>query len=523
MDQLATLPRLAVDVDGTPLSIQDSRSLSEVRVQQCLSLPTLCELTFLDAAGPLAKAGALQPGCALRVAVEEHEVPLFSGQITAVTYDYEPSGGQSIRVRGYDRLHQLRKRQPVRAHVQLTLAELARALVSDLGFSVEAGTAGPLWQKLVQYRQSDLELITEVAERCGLYFTLRDNTMHFTTLKGLGDPVPLTLGDSLLEARIAVNADPACRSVTASGWNPWRAEPHQGRAGNARVGRRVTAEISPSRVGGTGERHLVDETVQDDDQAEAMAQAELDRRLAGEVTLYGVADGNPSLLPSTPVDIDGVAEPLAGRYVLTAVTHTVDYRKGFVSQIETAPPPSRIRQRGTLSTLGIVTRVDDPEGLGRMRVSLPGYNDVETDWLQVVIPGAGPDKGIVALNDVGDRVLVLLGRDDPAQGVVLGGLYGPQSPPDAGVKDGAVRRYNFQTPGGQRVRLDDDKKTVRIDDSNGNSVQLSPGKARLENANKSYIEISRDKLSIHSKTGLDIEAPGQPVVIRGQSIDFESA
>lgn len=518
MDQLITLPRVVVEVDGAPLSTNEARALASVRVQQRLSLPTLCELTFLDP-----EMVELSPGCALCVAVEKHDEPLFSGQVTAVDYEYGPSNARTVRVRGYDLLHQLRKRQPVRAHVQLTLVELARALVSDLGFAVEAVEPGPLWHRLVQYRQSDLQLMTELAERCGLYFTLRGDTLHLLSLQGFGESLRLRLGESLLEARVVVNSDPTCRSVAISGWDPWRAESHRGRAADPRVGRRIGAEVAPTRVGGTGERNLVDETVQSDSQAEALAQAELDRRVAGEVVVSAVADGNPRLQPGTPIEIEGVAESLAGRYVLTAVTHTLDHHKGFISTIETSPPPAYSRQRGTLSTLGVVTRVNDPDGLGRIRVSLPNYADIETDWLEVVIPGAGADKGIIALPDVGDRVLVLLARDDPAQGVVLGGLYGVQSPPDAGVTNGTVCRYTFQTPGGQRVRLDDEHKTVRIDNSAGDYVQLSPGTVRLANSDGSYIELSEKKLLIHAEVGLDIEAPGQPIVIRGQSIDFEKA
>lgn len=510
-----TLPQITIEIEGAPVSSNDARTLSEMRVQQRLSLPTLCELTFVDPRGPLAGA-SLSPGASLRILMEGHPEPLFIGEVTAVDYGYGPAQGREIRVRGYDRLHRLRKRQPVRAHVQLTLVELARELTADLGLKVEATEPGPLWQKLVQYWQSDLELMTEVAERCGLYFSLRGDSLHFLTLAGGGEPIPLTLGSSLLEAHIEINADPACQSVTASGWDPWRAEHHQGRAGKARVGRRVAAH-----VGSTDEHILTDQAVQDDRQAEAIAQAELDRCVAREVTMWGIAEGNPRLCPGALVEVDGVAAPLTGRYVLTAVNHVLDRHKGFVSEINTLPPTPQTRPRGTLATLGTVTQVDDPDGLGRIRVSLPNYQDIETDWLEVVIPGAGPGKGIVALPDVGDQVLVLFLHEDPAQAVILGGLYGVQGPLDSGVEDGAVRRYNFLTPGGQRIQLDDEKKTARIENQDGNYLRLSPGRVKLGNRDGSYLELSPKSLMIHAEVGLEIEAPGQSVTIRGQTIDFE--
>jgi phage baseplate assembly protein gpV len=154
--------------------------------------------------------------------------------------------------------------------------------------------------------------------------------------------------------------------------------------------------------------------------------------------------------------------------------------------------------------LGIVTAVSDPERLGRVRVSLPGHGDVETEWMHVVSAGAGRNKGMVVLPDVGDRVLVLLPHGEPGAGVVMGGLYGMEGPADSGVEGGRTRRYTLQTPGGQRVVLDDGRQAIQLEDSSGNVVELTP-------------EVVR----IHAATDLELEAPGRKVVIRGDQIDFQ--
>ena len=110
-------------------------------------------------------------GAMLRLRVGDQ--PAFSGQITAVENDYGPSRRLEVRVRGYDLLHRLRKRQPVRAHVQVSAADLARELASDLGVALTAADPGPTWRRVMQSGQSDLDLLVEVAERSGLYVTLR--------------------------------------------------------------------------------------------------------------------------------------------------------------------------------------------------------------------------------------------------------------------------------------------------------------------------------------------------------------
>jgi phage baseplate assembly protein V len=158
-----------------------------------------------------------------------------------------------------------------------------------------------------------------------------------------------------------------------------------------------------------------------------------------------------------------------------------------------------------------------------VRVVLPNYGGVETSWLHVVVPGAGPHKGLIALPDVDDQVLVLLLNEDPDQSIVLGGLYGMNGPPDTGVEDGAVRRYTLTTPGGQRIRLDDQAETVLIENSNGDFVRLAPEEVRLGDKQGSLIEFTPGRCRIHAATDLEIGAPGKRITINGQAIDFESA
>jgi phage baseplate assembly protein gpV len=171
----------------------------------------------------------------------------------------------------------------------------------------------------------------------------------------------------------------------------------------------------------------------------------------------------------------------------------------------------------------VVSQVDDPDGMGRVRVVLPNYGGVETSWLHVVVPGAGPDKGLIALPDVDDRVLVLLLNQDPDQAIVLGGLYGVDGPPDAGVEDGAVRRYTFTTPGAQRICLDDGEETIQIENSNGDFMRLAPEEVRLGDSQGSLIELTPGRCRIHSAADLEIEAPGKKITISGQAIDFKRA
>lgn len=500
MRPVLALPRVLVEVDGGVLDDDAIRNLAHVRVRQRLAAPAQCELVFHgDVGTDLPGAGSK-----LRVGVAGRDTPLFSGQITAVEHAFGPDREYERVVRAYDPLHALRKRQRPRALVQTTVEELAHELADEVGLSAEAAESGPVWENLVQHRETDLELLVLLAARCGLYPVVQGDVLRLVTLEGAGDEVALTFGEDLLEARVELNGERSARSVSAAGWDPLSAESHQATADSARSGRDVMAEVSPGDVGGSGEVALFGEFASDDAHASALAQAELDARAAGEVTLWGVAEGDPALQAGKPVTISGLQDDIDGRYVLTEVTHTIDAERGYLTELATAPPEVRRRRTAATAALGEVTSVDDPDGRGRVRVRFPAYADVESDWLGTTTAGAGADRGIVALPDVGDHVLVVFPHEDPATGIVVGGLYGTGGPPDPGVADAAVKRFTLRTSGGQHVALDDENQKLRLEDVTGSSIEMAPGGVKL-----------------HSAVDLTIEAPGRKILVRAKAVDFE--
>jgi phage baseplate assembly protein gpV len=393
----------------------------------------------------------------------------------------------------------------VRAHVQVTLDDLAQEFAAPHGLRLQSHESAPLMQYVIQHHQSDLELLQQLAQRVGLYFSVREDSLHIFSLSGIdGEALTLRLGETLLEAQFEINADSVVGEVAATGWDSARIETHSGRVSSARSGRSVYASVAAGDVGGSGARSLVNLGVEDALQVEALAQSELDHREAREVVLNGTAQGDTRLRPGASVNAVDVASSVAGTYVLTTATHRISEQVGYITEITSAPPPRRERPRGTIAAPGVVTQIDDPERLGRVRVSLPSFENVNTDWINVVTIGAGAGKGLMIQPDVNDDVLVLLAHEDPAQAVVVGGLYGPNGTPDAGIEDGAVRRYTLLTPGKQRVTLDDSGQVIRLENSDGSFVELSPQKVR-----------------VHAERDLEIEAPGKAIVIRGNTIDFE--
>jgi len=504
MKAVIGLGELVIEAAGTALGQPQAELVGALRVTQALSVPAQCELTFQGGGDDFGNRAAQLMG--LSLSVRGDDGPVFTGDITAVEHTYSPDGAREVRLRAYDALHRLRKRQSVEIRNDVDAGELCRQFASDLGLDVDIGETGPRWPRLAQWHQTDFDLLAATARRAGLYFSVWGDTLRLFSLAGLGDPVPLRLGDDLLEVSFEANGDRAWSEVTATGWDPCTGDYFEEAADSGRSSRSAHARVSTTDVGGEGRRMLVSAPVPSGDHVEAWAQGELDQATANAVTVRGVAVGNARLRPGCKVALEGVHSTLAGAYVVTEVVHTLDAEQGFVSEFSSEVSTGRWFARPTVVAPGIVDRVDDPDEQGRVRVKLRGYHNMETGWMRVMLPAAGASKGFVALPDEGDEVLVLLPEGDPAVGIVLGGLFSKDHVPDTGIADGRVRRQSWRSPRGHYLEIDDQGDRLSICHANGSTIR-----------------IDKERCSIQSVTDLDISAPGRSITISAKAVDFRRA
>src|SRR5436309_10891640 len=166
--------------------------------------------------------------------------------------------------------------------------------------------------------------------------------------------------------------------------------------------------------------------------------------------------------------------------------------------IEDARVPSGLGGRWHGVFPAIVTDIKDPEGMGRVKVTLPWSPDTASDryemWARVATLMGGNNRGSWFIPDVNDEVLVAFEGGDPRRPYVLGGLWnGSDSPPETmdgsgqnnkkvlrsrnGVKitlndQNGQEQFIAETPGGQKITLQDGPGSIEILDSNGNSIKL---------------------------------------------------
>lgn len=125
----------------------------------------------------------------------------------------------------------------------------------------------------------------------------------------------------------------------------------------------------------------------------------------------------------------------------------------------------------------VVSNVDDPDRLGRVKVRYPWLkDDSESPWARIVSFLAGADRGAVFRPETGDEVLVLFEHGDMRFPYVIGALWNGKDamPSERGADgDNAVRLIKSRS--GHQVVIDDTAgaEKVIVRDKAGNSVELS--------------------------------------------------
>lgn len=209
-------------------------------------------------------------------------------------------------------------------------------------------------------------------------------------------------------------------------------------------------------------------------------------------------------------------------------------------------------------TVGVVTDIDDPDKLGRIKVKLLNRDTSidETDFIRIATPMTGKEWGMFFFPEVGDEVLLAFGGGQLSRPYVIGSLWNQNYKPPVQIKDkkNIVREIKTKnghqiifhdednkdfieiaTPKRLKIKLDDEKNNiviqdkdgkniVKIDSQNGiitiegekkinicsgNSKLLLDGSANTASLqSKQSLKISSQQIIIEAKGTLDLKATG---------------
>jgi uncharacterized protein involved in type VI secretion and phage assembly len=172
-------------------------------------------------------------------------------------------------------------------------------------------------------------------------------------------------------------------------------------------------------------------------------------------------------------------------------------------------------------TIAIITNIQDPKKLGRVKVKFPLLSMAdESDWVRVLTLLAGQEQGFYCLPQVNDEVLVAFEQGNPQRPYVLGALWSANAmPPKA-----SVSQRQWVSRSGHAVILDDTEGSehIEIRDRTGkNHITITSKDNSLVIETEGEIKIkAKGKLTLSGK-GIEIDAQGSQVNVKASQMEVK--
>ncbi|MEU0885663.1 VgrG-related protein [Lentzea sp. NPDC005914] len=483
MTEPRRLDGVILTVDGSPLRTELYGRLTMVHVEESVQLPDSFEVRFDDPHFELFDEDRFRFGTRMEIAfrAEGDPVVVTSGEVTAIVVEPGISGRHELVLTGLDLTHRLARGPKSRTFTNMTDGDIARRVSAEYGLEPDIDATSDVREHTMQHGETDYAFLRRLASRIGFDFWITEQTFHFKEKpSGRGQPPKLTWGENLREFDVRFSSAEACDEVVVTAWDPVDKRAITGRATTPEHGTDApaAAEMASAARQSFGQvtRTAGQFPAASQAEADAQAQALLLKASGGLVVLRGEAAGNPLLGAGNEVTLDRVGRRLAGKYRLTSVEHRYGSDTPYVTRFVCggkdadglidllggggANRSQENRSWGSL-VVGLVTNNDDRDGQGRVKVKFPTLSDDESTWARVAAPGAGAERGIQWLPEVGDEVLVGFENDDKARPLVLGGLWGRKDkPPEASsTQNGKVNQRVLASRKNHRLVFTDDPTT----------------------------------------------------------------
>lgn len=550
---LSSIQRI-IDIDGSELAADVDRQLESAVVIDRLRLPDTFTLVFRDPTLDILGRAKLKIGARVKVSTASvrGDPPelLMDGEVTSIEAEYDALGTRAV-VRGYDLSHRLAAGRKTAVFTQVKLSDIARTIASDAGLQADVDDSPGTVEHVLQANQSDLDFLYELARRTGFDCFVEGDTLHFkkppesSEAPGTGDyaseePRQLRWNDNLSEFRARVSAVAQVANVQVRGWSVADKEAVVAEtavsATNAELDDGPTPDELADKIGGRT-LVVVDHPVGTQDAADALALARAEQVGSAAFEATAVAVGSPALKAGVAVNVAGVDPSLAGKWLITGSRH--EFGNGtYKTHLEFAGRQDRsihglLTQGGGAGgrdriygvVVGIVTEIEDPESLGRVKLTFPWLDDAAvSDWARVAAPGAGKDAGMVWLPHVDDEVLVAFEQGDVSRPIVLGGLWNGKDtiPFDYGDIDaGTVTYSGFTTRTGHKISFweSKDESSIQLLTKGGAVNVLLDDKnseVKIETTGKIVLDAQGD-VEIKAGGGIKLNATGN-VEIKGATV-----
>jgi len=533
-----------VKVDGRTVSPQNH--LVSVYVSTAVNRIAAARLVYLDGAVaasdfPLSNTDTFLPGKKVEILAgsTDSSVSIFQGIVIKQSLKVRQHTAPQLIIECRHQAVKLTVARKNNYYLEQKDGDTLTAILQAAGIAAEVESTTVRFQQQVQFACTDWDYLVTRAQANGkLVITQGDRV----TIKApaLGGPVMATLlfGSTILELDAEMDARRQYCGVKSTIWDPAQqglCEHHAADPAVPSIGNVAVDDLAQAL--GLGELPLRHPALLDDE-AQAWADSEWLLSQMSKVSGRAKCEGLATVAVGDIVKLSGFGDRFGGNVLITGVRHEFDLVAGFKTHLQfgsvdewlaaaegsvSAPKAGGLVPGASGLQIGVVVSNEDKEGEFRVQVRMPLISaDSDGAWARVAAVDAGDQRGFFFRPEVGDEVVLGFLADDPRQGVILGMLHSSaKAAPLAGSNDNHEKVY--QSRSGMKLYFNDDKKIASLSTPAGNKVTLSEAEQtlRLDDQNGNKIELGPSGITIASAKGLHIKAENDVELESGQALHLK--
>ena len=408
-------------------------------------------------------------------------------------------------------------------------SEIIEELIGKYGLGCDVEATSYKNESATQYNCSDWDFINIKADANSLLVFADDDQITVKKPKVGSPKLEINGYESIIDFDAQLDGRNAFSSYKAASWNYNSQEKQEVEQKNgsddfsqgSQQGKQLADKLKNDSYTMNFNSCFADSDVMTEKVNATMMRNNLSR-IIGKVRLYGVT----GVIPGETVKFSGLGSSFNGDAYVTEVGF--DFEQGawntvigfgleetpyywMYDDVNAAPTSELSPATHGLQIAKVVALEGDPLEDFRIKVSLPCFDGNSTEvWARFATPNAGKERGIFFFPEIDDEVVVGFADQNPNNPIILGALHSnklasPQELSDDNnvkgfyLKSGIKLEFNeedkivsVETPGSNKLVLNDKDGKIEIVDSNGNQIVMDNQGINIKSAGKIVMEATSD-------------------------------
>lgn len=470
----------------------------------------------------------LAVGTDLEIHAGEDDLCLFKGVVMKKSVSL--SNKKSVlTLTAKNKAYKMTQSRYNRVFTDMKDSEIIKELIGKYGLGCDVEPTSYKNESVAQYNCSDWDFINIKADSNSLLVFADDDQITVKKPKTGSPKLEINGYEAIIDFDAQLDGRNAFSSYKAASWNYNSQEKQEVEQKNAsddfsqgsQQGKQLADKLDNDTYNMNFNSCFADSDIMTEKVNATMMRNNLSH-IIGKVRLYGVT----GVIPGETVCFSGLGKSFNGDAYVTEVG--IDFEQGAwntvigfgleetpyywsYDDINAAPASEISPATHGLQIAKVVALEGDPSGDCRIKVSLPCFDGNSTEvWARFATPNAGKERGVFFFPEIDDEVVIGFADQNPNNPIVLGALHSnklasPQELSDDNnvkgfyLKSGIKFEFNeedkivsVETPGSNKLVLNDKDGKIEIVDSNGNQIVMDNQGITIKSAGKIVIEATSD-------------------------------